>query len=159
MKTLKFFFLSVLLCCLSGCATIFTQSTYPVAIDSTPSDAELVITNKKGNCVFQGTTPSIVPLRSSDGFFSNAEYTIKISLSGYNDYITTISAKLDGWYFGNILIGGLLGMIIIDPATGAMWKIDVKQIKPTLKSSDQALQIYTINDIPEDWHQYLIKIN
>jgi hypothetical protein len=160
MKTaLKFFSLSIFLFCLSGCASIVTKTTYPVTINSTPSEAKIVITDKKGYDIFQGTTPTVVPLKSSAGFFSKAEYYLKISLPGYDDYLTTISADIDGWYFGNILFGGLIGWIIVDPATGAMWKIDVQQINAQLRPSRQALQIYDIKDIPEDWHQYLVKIN
>lgn len=31
---------------------------------------------------------------------------------------------MDGWYIGNLLFGGLIGMLIVDPATGAMYKLD-----------------------------------
>jgi hypothetical protein len=31
---------------------------------------------------------------------------------------------MDGWYIGNILFGGLIGILIVDPLTGAMWKLD-----------------------------------
>ena len=34
-----------------------------------------------------------------------------------------LESEVDSWYFGNILFGGLIGMLIIDPATGAMWKL------------------------------------
>ena len=31
---------------------------------------------------------------------------------------------MDGWYIGHILFGGLIGFLIIDPATGSMWKLN-----------------------------------
>lgn len=31
---------------------------------------------------------------------------------------------MDGWYMGNLLFGGFIGFLIVDPATGAMWKLD-----------------------------------
>ena len=31
--------------------------------------------------------------------------------------------QLDEMYWGNCLIGGLIGMLLIDPATGAMYKL------------------------------------
>jgi hypothetical protein len=34
-----------------------------------------------------------------------------------------LTADIDGWYFGNLLFGGLIGILIVDPATGAMWKL------------------------------------
>ena len=35
----------------------------------------------------------------------------------------SMSARLNAWYWGNILFGGLIGWLIVDPATGAMWKL------------------------------------
>ncbi len=36
---------------------------------------------------------------------------------------TRLEATLDGWYIGNIIFGGLIGFLIVDPLTGAMWKL------------------------------------
>lgn len=30
---------------------------------------------------------------------------------------------MDGWYVGNIIFGGLIGLLLVDPITGAMWKL------------------------------------
>ncbi len=50
-------------------------------------------------------------------------YKIKFSKAGYGDQVVVVRGKLDGWYFGNILFGGLIGMLIVDPITGKMWKL------------------------------------
>lgn len=144
----------------SSCATIFSRSTYPVIFDSTPSEAKLEITNKKGHLVFLGSTPTIVPLKSSDGFFSKAEYQVKISMPGYQDFVTTISSSISGWYFGNILIGGFIGLLIIDPASGAMWKLDREYVNVGLTPvSQQALQILSIDQVPDELKDQLVRIN
>lgn len=74
-----------------------------------------------------------------------------------------ITFKLDGWYFGNILIGGLLGMLIIDPATGAMWKIETEFLNETLSIStasiDPEMKIMNINEVPENWKTHLVRVN
>ena len=70
-----------------------------------------------------------------------------------------IQADIEGWYFGNFLWGGLIGLLVIDPATGAMWKIDVKQINAQLTPDSQSLQIYNIDNIPEEWRKHLVQIN
>jgi hypothetical protein len=31
---------------------------------------------------------------------------------------------LNKWYFGNILLGGVIGMLVVDPLTGAMYSLD-----------------------------------
>ncbi|MDD3124861.1 MAG: PEGA domain-containing protein [Candidatus Kapabacteria bacterium] len=152
---------SVLL--LSSCASIFSKSTYQVTINSTPSNAKVSITDKKGQEVYVGSTPSVVKLKAGTGFFSKAKYQVKLSSPGYDDKIVNISSSLDGWYFGNLLLGGVLGMLIIDPATGAMWEIDTDSINETLSKSmssiDSSLKIMDINEIPEEWKDHLVRVN
>jgi hypothetical protein len=46
---------------------------------------------------------------------------------------------VDGWYFGNLLFGGLIGLLIVDPATGAMYKLEPNEINCNLVSSAVAL--------------------
>ncbi len=43
-----------------------------------------------------------------------------------------LEAGVNGWYFGNIIFGVLLGILIVDPATGAMWKIHQDSIAVNL---------------------------
>ena len=105
----------------------------------------------------------MVRLKASNGFFSKAEYQLRLSAPGYDERIIPITFSLDGWYFGNILFGGLIGMLIVDPATGAMWKIDTEYINVTLNQSTSSdipeIKIFDINEIPEDWKKQLVKLN
>lgn len=147
----------------SSCATIVSKSKYNVVINSNPSNAKIIITSKNGVEVFTGTTPTTIKLRANSGFFAKEEYLVKLSSPGYDDRIVPITFKLDGWYFGNILIGGLIGMLIVDPATGAMWKVKTNFLNETLTKSTVSnkaeFQILDINDIPENWRNYLVKVN
>ncbi|MDR0768322.1 MAG: hypothetical protein LBE71_00175 [Dysgonamonadaceae bacterium] len=147
----------------SSCATIVTRSTYPVHINSNPQGANISIVDKHGREVYTGITPTSVKMKASAGFFSRAEYLVKFSKAGYADKTVFIDADIDGWYFGNILIGGLIGMLIIDPATGAMWKIDTEYLNETLvkteTSSDRELKIIDLADVPDHLKQHLVKIN
>ena len=65
--------------------------------------------------MYAGSTPTTLKLKSSSGFFSKAEYYLNFSLPGYDEKTVTVSSSIEGWYWGNILLGGLLGMLIIDP--------------------------------------------
>ena len=121
----------------SSCASIVSKSTYPLSINSSPSNAKVSITDKKGKEIYLGNTPATVKLKAGAGFFSKAEYQVKFSSPGYDDKIVPITFKLDGWYFGNLLLGGVLGMLIIDPATGAMWKIETEFLNETLSKSTE----------------------
>lgn len=147
----------------SGCATIFGKSAYPVSIRTTPAGATVSITDKKSKEVFKGTTPATVRLKSGAGFFSKAEYQVKLSAPGFGEQIIPVNYKLNGWYFGNLLIGGLLGMLIIDPATGAMWKLDTAPIDvilsaPAVGVSEPTLKIMDIKDVPASMKNNLVKI-
>ena len=148
----------------SSCATIFTKTKYSLMVNSNPDGANLVVTDKKGNEIYSGTTPTSLMLKSSSGFFSGAEYHFRISMSGYADKVVTVSSKIEGWYWGNLLLGGVLGMLIIDPATGAMWKLDAKQVYVDLIPSSQSnnnleLKIMDIRDIPNEWRDHLVSLN
>jgi hypothetical protein len=147
----------------SSCATIFGRSSYPVSVHTEPSGSNISITDKKGREVYKGKSPSTVMLKSSAGFFSKAEYQVKITANGYDEQIIPVLYKLNGWYFGNILIGGLVGMLIIDPATGAMWKLDTRPIFVTLDRStvsvtEPTLKIMDIKDVPESIKTSLVKL-
>ena len=50
--------LSALVMSLSGCATAFSKSTYPVAISSHPPGQPFSVTDYDGRTVAQGVTPS-----------------------------------------------------------------------------------------------------
>lgn len=146
----------------SSCASIVSKSTYPLSINSSPSNAKVSITDKKGKEIYLGNTPATVKLKAGAGFFSKAEYQVKFSSPGYDDKIVPITFKLDGWYFGNLLLGGVLGMLIIDPATGAMWKIETEFLNETLSKStasiDPEMKIMNINEIPENWKTHLVRV-
>ena len=80
------------------------------------------------------------------------EYKITFVRDGYARKTVYISAQLNGWYIGNILLGGLIGMLVVDPASGAMYMIakEDRTIDVTLQPSDlQALQVYDINNLPD----------
>lgn len=163
-KILTFFLIGIAVPILfSGCASIFTKSTYPVSINSDPEGAEIYITDGKGRPVYEGETPAVVKLKSSSGYFSKADYTVTLNYPGYKEQTIFISSKIEGWYFGNILVGGLLGFLIIDPLTGAMWTLDTEEINVKLKPSTSAetasLQILNINNISDEMKSKLVRIN
>jgi hypothetical protein len=108
---------------LTGCATIAGNSSYPVTINSSPSSAKFIVTNQSGREVHSGETPATVTLKSGAGYFDGEQYTVKFSKNGYNGGTSVIDSSMSGWYFGNFLFGGFLGLLIIDPITGAMWKL------------------------------------
>ena len=107
----------------SGCASIVSDKSYPVSVNSTPTEARFTIRNESGVTVAGGTTPQTVMLPSGAGFFDGETYVVEFTKDGYVAHQATLDTSLDGWYFGNLIFGGLLGLFVVDPATGAMWKL------------------------------------
>lgn len=157
---LKLTLLSSLLA-LTACASIVSDSSYPVSITSSPSGASFEIINKRGAIVFSGKTPQVVTLEAGAGYFSGERYTIKFQKPGYEDRIITLKSRVDGWYLGNFLFGGPLGLFIIDPATGAMFKLPSSAFTNLTPTNKLSLSIIDINTLTSEQRALLeeIKVN
>jgi len=160
---IQFFSLIVVLLLSEGCASIVSKSKWPIVVGTTPNGATLSITNKKGKEVYKGTTPAALTLKSGAGFFVKESYMVKITMEGYDEKIVPLECKLNGWYMGNILIGGLIGLLIVDPATGAMYKLNTDAIHEkmtvTSASATPSLKVLGIDQIPQSWRNHLVSIH
>jgi hypothetical protein len=163
-KTFTPLLLAFVLAAASGCASIVSKTSYPVVVTTNPPGASVSIVDKAGKQVYQGNSPATVRLKSGGGFFKGAAYTINISKEGYADKMVQVTSKLNGWYFGNLVFGGLVGMLIVDPATGAMYKLEntvISEIlsEKTASQQEPTLNIYTTDHIPSAWRAHLVRIN
>lgn len=108
---------------LSGCATIFGDRYNHVNLTTTPAGAEYEVRNGADAVVASGVTPNLVKLKSSAGYFKRGSYTVLFRKPGYEDVQVPLTASMRGMYWGNLLVGGPIGMLIVDPASGAMWAL------------------------------------
>ncbi|QEY58999.1 hypothetical protein FXF61_07350 [Pseudomonas sp. C27(2019)] len=122
-KTLRYASTIIIITATAGCASIVSESNYPVRINSTPAGAGYDIVNKKGDMVHSGVTPEQVTLKSGSSYFSGERYQVTYIKENYQPKIATLDTSVDGWYWANLIFGGLIGMLIVDPATGAMYKL------------------------------------
>ena len=67
--------------------------------------------------------------------------------------------------FGNILFGGVIvGMLIVDPATGAMWSLKdtvmatFQQTASAAQGGPRQLQIVDINSLPMKYRGQLVAL-
>jgi len=118
----------LLVLALASCASIASKSDWLVTLDSEPSNATITIRDEDGEIVHTAQTPTTVSLSAKEGFFTKADYDVEVRLPGYGESHTKLSAHLNPWYFGNIIFGGVIGLFIVDPATGAMWKLKDPQV-------------------------------
>lgn len=106
---------------LSGCASIFNGSTQSIVISSVPEGATASVTNRAGMKVHTGTTPVTLTLNRGAGYFKPEIYKVELAMEGYAPQELTVTGTVSGWYIGNVLFGGLIGMLAVDPVTGAMY--------------------------------------
>lgn len=107
---------------LSGCATIVSGKTQLVSFHSTPAGATVLLDGRT-----LGLTPLSVPLERK------TNQTLVIRKEGYKDFSATMGTSVNGWFFGNIVIGGLLGSTT-DAVTGAMHEYAPNQFLVTLEA-------------------------
>lgn len=118
----KFYLGSILFCyLLSSCASIVSGSTQKVKFSSNPSGAIVWVDG-----VNLGLTPVTSKLKRN-----KKSQKVKIELEGYKTQELVLERKLNGWFFGNILIGGIIG-IVVDASTGAMYSLSPKELNVEL---------------------------
>lgn len=115
-----------------GCATIICGTTKAVNISSNPPEAKYQIqhvTSNQQRIVKIGTTPDRVILNRRASF--GGYYTVTFEKIGYLRQTAKVETGVNGWFFGNILFGGIPGMVI-DGLDGAIE--DPKDVFVILKS-------------------------
>lgn len=93
---------------LQGCATIVSGGEQSVTFNSEPDGATVVI-----NGVSMGKTPVTIPLKRE------SKRTVVFTKDGYKPFSAEMTTTVNGWFFGNILTGGLLGSST-DSSSGAI---------------------------------------
>lgn len=150
---------------LSGCASIFSGTTQDVAIRTTPG-AKYTVTNDAGSQVASGVVGDDALARMnlvrSVGYFSPHSYRVKLSKPGFRPATVAIEPGINGWYFANIALGGFVGMVIVDPLTGAMFRmvpqVDDLPLQPTGEDigalDAEAAAIARTRNYPVSRHDY-----
>lgn len=124
---------------LGGCASIVHGGYRNISVASQPTGAKVTVTKDTGEVVSHQTTPFILALDPHRGFFKGQSYQITLELDGYQTRQIQLRPEVSGWYFGNILLGGLIGMLIVDPATGSMWNLSPALIDEKLDAAHATL--------------------
>lgn len=149
MKTIiSFLTVSILLLFTQSCGTIMQGSTQQVGISSSPSNASVSINGQSF-----GTTPMLVDLKRKD------PQMVKIELDGYMPYETTLTRSTSGWVWGNIVFGGLIGLVV-DATAGGMYKLTPEQINAEMRSgqadalsTDDGLFIAIVLEADPSWEK------
>ncbi len=150
----------------AGCASIVSNSQYPVIINSQPNPVDITIVDRSGRTVHTGQTPTTVTLVAGAGYFKGQNYTVTFKKDGYAAHTAQIGRGVDGWYIaGNLFFGGPIGWFIVDPLTGAMWKLD-EEVSATLTRQTSSLprenidiHIVVLDDVPQPLRSKMVRVN
>lgn len=125
----KLLALSLLVCfvaLITGCASIIHGKLQKISVNTAPSGANVEATSGEGDPV-RCTTPGVLELdRSRPG------YVLHIEKVGYKDIDVVLKRGIDPWFWGNIIIGGIIG-IMVDMSSGSAYKFSPSQIDEFLK--------------------------
>lgn len=106
-----------------GCASIMHGTTQKIGISSAPTGAQVSVDNKQF-----GTTPVFADLKRKE------EHVITITMPGYETAQLTVTKKVSGWVWGNIVLGGLIGLAV-DAISGGLYTLTPEQLNAELKAS------------------------
>lgn len=116
MNRTRLLFAGVTLVSVAACATIMHGSSQDVGISSSPTNAKVSVDNMP-----KGNTPIVASLTRKDN------HVVKIELAGYAPFEATLTKKVSGWVWGNIVFGGLIGLAV-DAITGGLYNLTPEQI-------------------------------
>ncbi|MDU4094208.1 MAG: hypothetical protein E7H57_13180 [Pantoea sp.] len=110
------------------------DSAQNIVIDSNPTGADFVIKDNTGQAIASGKTPQTVSLKKSDGsYFGGKDYSVTLTKDNYTATTLPIISHANGWYIGgNLVFGGLIGWLIVDPLNGGMWTLKPDEIHTQL---------------------------
>lgn len=151
---------------ISGCATIVHSGPRNIPIASAPAGAKVSIYDRSNSLVMTNITPFVAPLNTKFGYFKSQTYRLVFEMPGYNRAEMNLDSKVSGWYFGNLLFGGLIGMLIVDPLTGAMYNLTPEKIEQSMSAphaklirNGQALLIILASQTTQHERDDMVRVN
>jgi hypothetical protein len=112
----------------SGCATIVHGSQQDIRVVSNPAGA-VVRVNLNNTAT---ATPGVVALRRKE-----IGYILTFEKEGYKPVEVSLRRTVSGWQFGNIIFGGIIGMVI-DFSNGSAYKLTPAEAEVILEETNVA---------------------
>jgi hypothetical protein len=104
----------------AGCATIVSSGPDFVPVQSAPEGARVVLDGQP-----VGRTPMTV------SFARKCEGVLAFELDGYERVVVDVDKVVNGWFFGNLVFGGVIG-IVVDLAASNQGRYSVAPINVSL---------------------------
>src|SRR6266446_4369502 len=97
-----------------GCATIVKGSTQDISVSTDPAGAACELKTAGKSLGSVSPTPGTLQVKKGGG-----DIEVVCKKAGYAEASGIVSSSLQGWTFGNILLGGVIG-VVIDAGSGAI---------------------------------------
>jgi len=120
-------------------------TTQQIGVSSSPSGAKVTVNGQQ-----KGKTPVILDLKRGEN------HVLKIELDGYLPYETTLTKKVSGWVWGNVVAGGLIGLAV-DAISGGLYNLTPEQVQANLAKGAQmqldenGLYVMTTFEVDPEW--------
>ena len=98
----------------TGCATLTKGTSQTVTVNTDPTGATCTMTRDDKPVAVVSLTPGSIPVEKANGSIA-----ILCKKQGYLDAVGQLASEFQPMTFGNILFGGLVG-VVVDAASGAM---------------------------------------
>ena len=113
----------------TGCASIAHQTTQQIPVDSTPQGAEISVACGDVHNDPKLVTPAVVTVHRKPD-----HCVIHLAKAGHQPATVSLTKSVSGWYFANVIVGGIVGFIV-DAANGAMWNRRPEKVNATLETT------------------------
>jgi len=121
MKNVLALLLAVTVILSTGCASVVSGTDQKLTFNSEPEEATVTVSGR-----VLGKTPLTVPVDRG------SNQSITFEKEGYKTYTAQLSTTTNPWFFGNIVLGGLVGSTT-DGVSGAIHEFSPDQYFVTLK--------------------------
>jgi len=151
---------------ISGCATIVHGGPRAISVGSAPVGAKVSIYDRSNTLVMTNTTPFIAQLSTKYGYFKGQDYRLVFEMPGHPTAEVNLTSSVSGWYFANLVFGGVIGMLIVDPLTGAMFNLSPEKIDQTLTATQASVirdrtgfLVVLASQITEQQRTQMVRVN
>jgi hypothetical protein len=105
---------------------MISGTSQTIGVDSHP--AGVTVTVQPGNV--KATTPTRLTLKRNE-----SGYRLRFEKDGYEPVDVRLASTTNGWVYGNLLIGGLIGLLI-DYSNGAAYALTPDEITANLSPAE-----------------------
>ena len=130
----------------AACASIMHGTSQQVGINSQPVGATVTVDSQT-----VGVTPVAAKLARK------RTHRVTVTMQGYEPFAMVTTRKTSGWVWGNIVFGGLIGLIV-DASTGGLYDVRPEEVNAQLTRTgamgevrDGMIYVLLVREVDPSW--------